>query len=73
MDVFFVLSGLVLSLVYTRNLPETFHWSWYKSFLARRFAKLYPLHLLTFLAMLGLITVGRLVHYHFLADVDNSA
>jgi peptidoglycan/LPS O-acetylase OafA/YrhL len=71
-DIFFILSGLVLSIVYTRNLPDRFQWIWYKSFLARRFSKLYPMHLLTFLAMASLIAVGRLTHYRFTADVDNS-
>lgn len=64
-DVFFVLSGFVLSLVYLPKMPEYFNWNWYTDFLARRTAKIYPLHILTFVAMASAILVGRHLGYHF--------
>lgn len=64
-DVFFVLSGFVLSVVYLPNLTEKFSWCWYKKFLSRRFAKIYPMHLLTFAATALLIMAGHLLEYHF--------
>jgi len=49
-DVFFVLSGFVLSLVYVPKLPKAVSWSWYRHFIIRRFAKIYPMHLYVLLA-----------------------
>ncbi len=63
-DLFFVLSGLVLSAVYAENLPPRFHWAWYRRFLGRRFAKIYPLHLLTLLAVIALFKGAARAHYH---------
>ncbi len=64
-DLFFVLSGFVLSLVYVEKLPQQFEWGWYRRFLGRRFAKIYPLHLLTLLAIVALFEGAAHVHYHF--------
>lgn len=73
-DVFFVLSGLVLSLVYATGLPSGFNLPWYKRFISRRFAKIYPMHLLTFAATAMLILAGHLVKYHFVTtNVENTA
>src|ERR1035441_1747259 len=63
-DIFYVLSGLVLSFVYVSKLPSTFDWKWYRIFLSRRIAKIYPLHIITFCLMLGLVMVAR--HFHYL-------
>lgn len=72
-DVFFVLSGFVLSLVYLPNLTERFNWTWYRKFLSRRFAKIYPMHLLTFAATGLLILAGKLYGYRFIApNVENT-
>ena len=72
-DVFFVLSGFVLSMVYAEKLPPKFNAKWYKRFLGRRFAKIYPLHLLTFGAMAGLLLVAAHAGYNFTSTSDNSA
>lgn len=59
-DVFFVLSGFILSHIYLtgREGREPFDWS--KFFLAR-FARIYPLHIVTaFLSALGLVAVAML-------------
>lgn len=71
-DMFFVLSGFVLSLVYAPRLPERLNASWYKQFLARRFAKIYPIHLLTFLATVALVLVSRHVGYKSASATANT-
>lgn len=65
---FFVLSGFILTYVYTSRIASG-KWSKIKSFYASRLAKLYPVHLLTFLMalMLGLETLNRLTP-HFLTN-----
>ncbi len=61
-DIFFVLSGFVLSMVYVRKMPSSFSWAWYRQFLGRRFAKIYPLHLLTLIAVIVLFKAAENVH-----------
>ncbi len=57
-DFFFVLSGFILTHVYLRRL-ETGDFAW-QGFMLRRFARLYPLHLVTFLVVVAYVTAGRL-------------
>jgi len=71
-DIFFVLSGMVLSLVYAGNLPERFQWSWYRRFLSRRFAKIYPLHVITFCVSVALVLAARHFHYNVTTGADNT-
>lgn len=71
-DLFFVLSGFVLSMVYARRLPERFQWSAYRDFLVRRFAKIYPLHLLTLLTMIGLVFVAARLHIAATSGAENT-
>jgi len=68
-DIFYVLSGLVLSLVYVRKLPAKFDWRWYRNFLSRRIAKIYPLHLITFALSAALVVVAS--HFHYEARNQN--
>ncbi|WP_313061925.1 acyltransferase family protein [Agrobacterium cavarae] len=59
-DVFFVLSGFILSHVYLtgRRGDEPFDWA---NFFLARFARIYPLHIATaFLSALGLVIVAML-------------
>lgn len=58
-DVFFVLSGFILTHTYYRtfNSPD-FNLSVFKLFLVKRLARIYPLHLVTFLVFLGLALWG---------------
>lgn len=58
-DIFFVLSGLVLSMVYAGVAPARFTAEWYKRFIGRRFAKVYPLHFLTFALAAAMVVIGR--------------
>jgi peptidoglycan/LPS O-acetylase OafA/YrhL len=71
-DVFFVLSGFILSFIYCPRLPERFSPRWFKSFISRRIAKIYPLHLLTFLAMFAIIIVARHSGYNFTHKGSNN-
>jgi len=71
-DIFYVLSGLVLSLAYVTKLPSEFDWLWYRSFLCRRIAKIYPLHIITFGLMVTIVLVARHFQYQFVAETDKS-
>lgn len=68
-DVFFVLSGLILS--YTHG-HEPLDGSHYRFFIVKRFARLYPLHLATFMLMVVVWLVARSVHYEFQSPAEYS-
>jgi peptidoglycan/LPS O-acetylase OafA/YrhL len=53
-DLFFVLSGFILSHVYFDKFRERVRRGAYWSFISYRFARLYPVHLVTFLIMMAL-------------------
>lgn len=53
-DLFFVLSGFILSHVYFEQFKARPTWSNFRSFITFRFARLYPIHLATFLIMAAL-------------------
>jgi peptidoglycan/LPS O-acetylase OafA/YrhL len=71
-DIFFVLSGFVLSLVYASRLPATITAAWQKKFLIRRLAKIYPVHFLTFLLSVALIMAARHGGYQFVSVTENT-
>jgi peptidoglycan/LPS O-acetylase OafA/YrhL len=56
-DLFFVLSGIVISTLYTGRLAS---WTDYRRFLQKRVARLVPLHWLTLLIYVGIGVVGAL-------------
>ncbi len=58
-DLFFVLSGFIISYVYVADRAEKMRPSETKTFLFTRFARIYPLHLLSLL-YLTLVTLGML-------------
>jgi peptidoglycan/LPS O-acetylase OafA/YrhL len=70
-DIFFVLSGFVLSKVYAPRMGR-FTLSWYRSFLIRRLAKIYPMHIITFLLMALLLATAHQLHYSFHSVSDNT-
>ncbi len=72
-DLFFVLSGFVLSLVYADRMPGHFHPPAYRAFLVQRLAKIYPLHLLTLAATAVMVLVLRALHYRFTSGAEYSA
>lgn len=59
-DIFFVLSGFILSLLYVPRFQSAGLAAVYRNYLAARFARIYPLHL---------ITLGALAAYFFLNTV----
>lgn len=65
-DVFFVLSGLVITLNYLPALlGERPFGPRFVEYIAKRFARLYPLHLMTFLMTVGIVGIAMWRHYHF--------
>lgn len=57
-DIFFVLSGFIIAYVYESEFLKKPTWLTYKNYLWGRFGRLYPLHLITFLALL-LLTISK--------------
>lgn len=56
-DIFFVLSGFILSLIYAQRFERAFSLYEWGSYLSARFARIYPLHLLA-LAVLAFYYLG---------------
>jgi peptidoglycan/LPS O-acetylase OafA/YrhL len=61
-DVFFVLSGFILTMTYEQRL-RSFTFGDYRQFLERRLAKIYPLHFATFCLALMLVLAAHAAHY----------
>jgi len=59
-DLFFVLSGFVMTLNYASFFERGFSFSAFRLFLSRRFARVYPLYLVCTLVALVLILTGQL-------------
>jgi peptidoglycan/LPS O-acetylase OafA/YrhL len=73
-DIFFVLSGFILAYTYLPSRESVFDWSAYRSFIVKRFARVYPLHLVTFLVFVGLWFAARHIGHEFAhSDVDYTA
>ncbi|MCC8395125.1 acyltransferase [Paraburkholderia sp. MMS20-SJTR3] len=73
-DIFFVLSGFILAYTYLPSRSVTFGWADYRSFIVKRFARVYPLHLLTFLLFVGLWFAAKRVGHEFAHnEVDYTA
>jgi peptidoglycan/LPS O-acetylase OafA/YrhL len=64
-DIFFVLSGFILAYTYLPSRQTTFGWADYRSFLIKRFARVYPLHLVTFLLFVAMWFAARRVGHEF--------
>jgi peptidoglycan/LPS O-acetylase OafA/YrhL len=58
-DVFFVLSGFILTYVYRSKFSLAVSGANYIGFMRYRFARLYPVHVITMLVMAGIFVVGR--------------
>jgi peptidoglycan/LPS O-acetylase OafA/YrhL len=58
-DLFFVLSGFILSHVYSEQFSRRIGRADFRAFITFRFARLYPVHIVTFLMMVALF-VGEL-------------
>ncbi len=60
-DFFFVLSGFIISYVYTKEFKDGLKWNKYRSFIRARFARIYPLHFFTLiLAVIGAFIIRNL-------------
>ncbi len=70
-DLFFMLSGIVITHHYGQSLSN-FNLRAYGAFLWLRFARLYPVHLLTLLMMVVLVLGARYTGYHFNRPTDYS-
>ena len=66
-EVFFVLSGFIIAYNYADRFT-TPSWSGYRAFLELRFARIYPVHLVTLLAMLVLVLGARTLGVALSAD-----
>jgi peptidoglycan/LPS O-acetylase OafA/YrhL len=56
-DVFFALSGFLLSLLYARRFETRWRYADYVTYLSARFARIYPLHLAALLVLLVAFTL----------------
>jgi peptidoglycan/LPS O-acetylase OafA/YrhL len=56
-DIFFVLSGFILCHVYTGSFRSSLSADQVRQFIVYRFARIYPVHLVTFAIMLALLAV----------------
>ena len=73
-DIFFVLSGFILAYTYLPSRDTAFDWTAYQSFIVKRFARVYPLHLATFLVFVGMLFAAqRFGHAFAHSDVDYTA
>lgn len=58
-EIFFVLSGFIIAYTYAHKF-EQFTWGNYRRFMLLRFARIYPVHLVTLLAVLALVVAAAL-------------
>jgi peptidoglycan/LPS O-acetylase OafA/YrhL len=65
-DLFFILSGFILAHVYINYFQKNVTSKAYESFVISRFARIYPLHIVTLLIFVGLECI-KLARYHWLS------
>ncbi|APA84114.1 acyltransferase [Paraburkholderia sprentiae WSM5005] len=69
-----MLSGFILAYTYLPSRETVFGWAEYRSFIVKRFARVYPLHLATFLVFVGLCFAAKRIGHEFAhSDVDYTA
>jgi peptidoglycan/LPS O-acetylase OafA/YrhL len=68
-DLFFILSGFILSHVYINHFQKNIDFKSYKSFLTSRFARIYPLHIFTLLVFVGLEFI-KLAYYQWRSNTN---
>ncbi|AZI54154.1 acyltransferase [Epilithonimonas vandammei] len=63
-DIFFVLSGFILTYAYYKSFfVEKVSWKKYHNFILKRFAKIYPLQILTFFIVGILLLTGKYIFH----------
>ena len=73
-DVFFVLSGLILAITYAPGFArEPMSRASFGRFLWKRLARIYPLHIVTFLVMFCAWAVASHQHYQFASNSLNNS
>jgi peptidoglycan/LPS O-acetylase OafA/YrhL len=70
-DLFFILSGFIMMYVYGEWFSDTLEYPSYRKYLTARFARIYPLHFLTFLYVLLLFSI--LWYHHVPLDSTTQA
>jgi peptidoglycan/LPS O-acetylase OafA/YrhL len=68
-DLFFVLSGFILALIYSTWFEQGINSAGYLKFLRRRVARIYPLHLFMLALIVALVMAAPIVH----ARLENGA
>jgi len=70
-DFFFVLSGFILSHTYLDSLKDAYERSEFKTafkvFLVKRFARIYPLHIISLMLFAGLLFLGQALDERFVS------
>ncbi len=69
-DIFFVLSGFILTLIYRNWFMEAVTRHAYGHFLQRRFARIYPLHAFMLVLVFCFVTVARIGHVDTVNGLD---
>lgn len=71
-DVFFVLSGFILAWNYGATGRTLLRENFLRGFVVKRFARIYPLHLATFLLSILFWGTARTANYSFVTDTEYS-
>ncbi|MFT3905565.1 MAG: acyltransferase [Steroidobacteraceae bacterium] len=69
-DIFFVLSGFILTLIYRDNFRDCVTASSWIEFQQRRLARIYPLHLFMLLLVLAFVMLARLTGAYVINGLD---
>lgn len=69
-DIFFVLSGFVLAMIYQDWFAQSVARSAYGQFLKRRFARIYPLHAFTLLLVIAFVYSAQIFHVHTMNGLE---
>jgi peptidoglycan/LPS O-acetylase OafA/YrhL len=69
-DIFFVLSGFVLALIYRDWFSNSVTKAAYGTFLKRRFARIYPLHAFMLVLVIALVAAAHVLHAHTMSGLD---
>lgn len=69
-DLFFLLSGFILTLIYASWFETGVQRTSYLKFLRRRLARIYPLHLFVLLLVVGFVLTAYAAHIRLLNGID---
>jgi peptidoglycan/LPS O-acetylase OafA/YrhL len=69
-DIFFVLSGFILALIYSDWFATSVTRAQYVKFIQRRFARIYPLHCFMILLVVASVSAAHLFHFQTMNGLD---